>query len=110
MYISLSKYATPLMLLFALVFLTGAASLAVASTGSTSAELCCENEAEQHAPATEGECADPSCLCLSCSVSTHSIHPQLFADEPEPSAPLWQLASGLSSDYIQSIDYPPETL
>lgn len=110
MHFFLSKYAAALMMLFALVSLTGATSLAAAYSGEASADLCCEKEREQQAPANEGECADPGCLCPSCSVSNHNVNFQLFADSPDPDVPLWILASGLSSDYIRSIDYPPETL
>ncbi len=102
------KYAAPLVLVFSLVFLSGIATTAVALQGASAPDMCCEREAGEQVPAGDFECTDLECSCLSCSVSILNAPLDLEASSPAPVAPPWSLASGIPSDHVISIDYPPE--
>ncbi len=104
------KSAAPLVLLLALVFLTGAASITVAFAGTPASDACCGPGADRQPPATEGECADPGCFCPLCNVPILNSTPLPISSAREPVPSLCGLATGPSSGFIRSIDYPPETL
>jgi len=105
---SLLKSAAPLVLLFALVFLTGVASASAAFYGPAETEHCCGKAAGEEFPSGEGECADPDCRCLSCSASILNDEPLILSSPLAPPASCRALFRALSGDYIRAIDYPPE--
>lgn len=106
----LLKCSAPLVLLFALVFLTGVASISFASVGTAAADHCCDKAADGEFPAGSGECDDPDCRCLSCSASILNEEAFLPASSLEPPAPYRELFRVLAGDYIRAIDYPPEVV
>jgi len=106
----LLKYAAPLMLVFALLFLSGAAQAAVAVSGAQAADICCEKEARPQAPEPEGDCADPGCRCLSCSASLLFETPMTQASVASSDSLPCSLARFLPPAPERSIDYPPEIL
>ena len=107
---ALLKIAAPLMLLMTLVFLTGAVSATSSLAGKPKADPCCEKEAESDLPPAGGECADPGCGCLSCSVpllfQAPPISPSISEYRPSP----WTRVRSMPSAPGRSIDYPPEFL
>ncbi|WP_432823684.1 hypothetical protein [Trichloromonas sp.] len=108
MFCPLLKYAAPLVLLFALVSLSGAASVAAAFSGSPATDACCGQEADRQAPASEGECVDPGCFCPLCNVPILNSLPLPVSSAREPDPSLCGLATGPSSGFSRCIDYPPE--
>lgn len=104
----LRTYLAPLVLLFALFFLTGAATAMDSLSGQAKTDLCCQQEADpSEAPTSDTECSDSSCRCLSCSV------PLLFKNQlssllATKSRPLWDWSWFVPSAPGRSIDYPPE--
>jgi len=106
----LFKSASLFVLLLSLSFFSGIAPAYVALSGTTAVDRCCADETDTPSPFSEGECTDPECRCLSCSSAILTLSnpfPTSFWDEPTS---LFATPTGLPSDYIPSIDYPPETL
>ena len=100
-----------LVMLCSFFFLAGVISVSANFSGSLEADLCCDSDAaEQQLPSNDTECNDPGCRCLSCSVSLLEDQQLSNTSAQDPDAPLWQLAAASPSNFIRSIDYPPEQL
>jgi hypothetical protein len=107
---ALLKIASPLILLLALVFLAGAVSAAVSRAGTAEARHCCEQEAQEQAPATGGACTDAGCGCPSCSAPLLPQVPRLSSAPSAYRPSAWTLTRSMPSPPGRAIDYPPELL
>ncbi len=98
-----------LVIVISLVFIVGVAAASVNFIGTVETDICCDHSpAEQPSPLSDAECSDPGCRCLSCSASLLELQSMTLKSEQDMPAPLWLLAANSPSDFISSIDYPPE--
>jgi hypothetical protein len=108
MFRSLLKFTVPLMLIMALVSLSGIGSASVGMSSAV-ADLCCDTTDEQQAPVTDDDCTGHSCSHSCCNAFTLTSHAQFTSLPKDPETLQWAPISELSSGCIRSIDYPPET-
>lgn len=104
---ALLTFAAPLVLLFALVMLTGAVTTLEALAGQAGTDACCRQVPETPEPLSGSECSDPGCGCLSCSVPVF-FNNSLGSLTDSASQTRWFWSSTIPSPPVSSIDYPPE--
>lgn len=102
----LRKYTVPLALLLAVLFFGGATLAPAVLAGQTQAEQCCNEENVPEVPVEDEGCFD--CYCPTC----HFVIKTQF-DDIEPlafttSVYSWLVSNLAPSEFIRSIDYPPE--
>lgn len=105
---SLVKFAVPIMLLLALVSLSGIVSASVGISNAAN-DLCCDTTDDQQAPVTDDDCTGHSCSHSCCNAFTLTSHAQLNSLPKVPETLQWGPISELSSGCLRLIDYPPET-
>jgi hypothetical protein len=105
----LLKIAAPLVLLLALIFLTGASTATASSPDLARADLCCDLGDERPSLPSD-ECSDTACGCFSCISSImfpeFRIPPSISQYHPPPLA----LPGSMLSGHGRSIAYPPEPI
>lgn len=95
-----------LLLVVALLTLSGLTATASIVTGTAAAHSCCD--ADHDAPAAPAPCSSPDCTCFSCI--SIMVYPSLTPrrDGLAELLPLTTPKRHQSSAYVRSIDYPPE--
>ncbi|GFO63583.1 hypothetical protein GMPD_15020 [Geomonas paludis] len=95
-----------LLLVVALVTLSGITATASAMIGAAATHSCCDSD--NGAPAAPAPCSSPDCSCFSCIALM--VYPALTPQRDGGAVPLTLTPQRLHplSTYVRSIDYPPE--
>lgn len=100
------RITAALLLVVALLTLSGLTATASAMIGAASSHSCCDSDPS--APPAPAPCSSPDCTCFSCisMIVCPSLTPQ--RDGEAELHPLTVPKRLSSSAYVRSIDYPPE--
>lgn len=101
------RYLSVLSILLALFFFTASVSAFYAFADTQASVQCCDKDEAPQFPVEEGECFD--CQCLTCSATLNTLSEETLSVLSDRKSANWFLVEGHPTDYIQLIDYPPET-